>query len=32
MILPGVNARLLNGKSGAPVECVFIDYMILNNL
>ena len=29
---PGVNACLLNGKSGAPVECVFIDYMILNNV
>jgi hypothetical protein len=29
---PGQNACLLNGKSGAPVECVFIDYMILNNV
>lgn len=29
---PGVNACLLNGKSGAAVECVFIDYMILNNV
>lgn len=29
---PGVNACLLNNKSGAPVECVFIDYMILNNV
>jgi hypothetical protein len=29
---PGQNACLLNGKSGAAVECVFIDYMILNNV
>jgi hypothetical protein len=29
---PGVNACLLNGKSGAAVECIFIDYMILNNV
>ena len=29
---PGVNACLLNGKSGTAVECVFIDYMILNNV
>ena len=31
-LAPGQNACLLNGKSGAPVECVFIDYMILNNV
>jgi hypothetical protein len=29
---PGQNACLLNGKSGAAVECVFIDYMTLNNV
>jgi hypothetical protein len=29
---PGQNVCLLNGKSGAPVECIFIDYMILNNV
>ena len=29
---PGVNACLLNGKSGAAVECIFIDYFIVNNV
>jgi hypothetical protein len=29
---PGQNACLENGKTGTPVECVFIDYMILNNV
>lgn len=29
---PGVNNCLLNGKSGASVECVYIDYMIINNV
>lgn len=29
---PGQNACLENTKSGPAVECVFIDYMILNNV
>jgi hypothetical protein len=29
---PGQNACLENGKSGTPVECVYIDYMTLNNV
>jgi hypothetical protein len=29
---PGQNACLLDVTSGAPVECVFIDYLIVNNV
>ena len=29
---PGQNACLLNGTSGAAVECIFIDYLIVNNV
>lgn len=29
---PGVSACMINGKSGTPVECIFIDYLMVNNV